>query len=71
MMFLLIIAQYVIMMYAKNAWKKLVSDEQKYPILDDETKESDSIKKVKINCHKHPLMYCITSRNSLSKTSWI
>ena len=50
---------------------KTISDEKKYPFLDDETKESDSIKKVKINCHKHPLMYCITSRRSKSKTSWI
>ena len=48
-----------------------ISDEKKYPILDDKIKESNSIKKVTINCHKHPLMYCITSRNSKSKTSWI
>ena len=48
-----------------------ISDEQKYPILDDGNKENYSIEKVKINCHRHPLMYCITSRNSLSKTSWI
>ena len=48
-----------------------ISDEKKYPILDDENKESYSIDQVKINCHRHPLMYCVTSRSSKSKTSWI
>ena len=55
----------------KKCMKK-ISDEKKYPIFDDdENKESSSIKRVKINCHIHPLMYCITSRSSISKTSWI
>ena len=45
------------------------SDEQKYPFFDDRERLDDEIEEVSVIIHKHPLIYCITSRTSLP-TSW-
>lgn len=54
----------------KKCMKEL-SDEKKYPLKDEGEKENYDIKTIKMECHKHPLIYCITSRHEKNATSWI
>ena len=46
-----------------------LSDEQKYPFFNDGERLDDGISTVDINLHKHPLIYCITSRARIA-TYW-
>ena len=55
---------------ACNKCMKKLSDEQKYPLNNDGDRKSYELKKINIDYHKHPLFYCITSRNSNKKTNW-
>ena len=56
---------------ACNKCMKKLSDEQKYPLNNDGDRKSYELKKINIDYHKHPLFYCLTSRNSNKKTQWI
>ena len=46
-----------------------LSDEQKYPFFSDGKRLDCDINNVKLECHEHPLIYCITSRTRIP-TSW-
>ena len=46
------------------------SDEPKYPLDNDGDRESHKIKIINNYCHKHPLIYSITSRNAKKETTW-
>ena len=46
------------------------SDEPKYPLEDDGDRESYKIKIINNDCHKHPLIYSITSRDAEKETTW-
>lgn len=50
---------------------KIISDEKKYPLIDEGNRENNTIKIVEKDCHRHPLIYCITSRNAKARTTWI
>ena len=50
---------------------KVISDEKKYPLIDEGNREDNTIKIVQKFCHRHPLIYCITSRNEKTRTTWI
>ena len=55
----------------RNCMKSL-SDENKYPLLFKGKRENYNIKIINNNkYHYHPLIYCITSRNSERSTNWI
>ena len=57
-----------------NACKKCIgkiSDETKYSLNEEGNKKNDIIKTITFDGHKHPLIYCITSRNENRKTRWI
>ena len=52
--------------------KKNISDEDKYPLLFKGKRENYNIKTINNSrYHRHPLIYCITSRNEEGNTSWI
>ena len=54
----------------KKCMSKL-SDEKKFPLFLAGGRESVTIKFINDDCHKHPLMYCITSRLSNGITKWV
>ena len=47
------------------------SDEPKYPLYNEGDRESYKIKIINKDCHKHPLIYSITSRSAKKETTWI
>lgn len=55
---------------ACNRCMKKLSDEKKYPLNNDGDRKSYKLNKINIDLHKHPLIYCLTSRNSNNKTTW-
>ena len=46
-----------------------ISDEEKFPFFTDGERLDNEVNSVKVKCHKHPLIYCITSRTRKS-FSW-
>ena len=47
-----------------------ISDEPKYPLDEEGNRKNDTIETINFEGHKHPLMYCITSRAANKKTNW-
>ena len=54
----------------ENCMEKL-SDEKKYPLDDEGERENNDIKTIDVDCHEHPLVYCLTSRSENKETTWI
>ena len=47
-----------------------ISDEPKYPLDEEGNRKNDTIETINFEGHKHPLIYCITSRTANKKTNW-